>query len=379
MAKRSQDQIRAQIITGLDIIAEYKELGVRFDAEKPRANGKIACFARGREEKRASAYVDTLTGTYGDRGANETLSIFDFAASYGQFQDWRAARDHYAAKAGIKISTRKKIENPLDVLDFKDWSPGEDMLVRMWCMKHKPGTTLEAVKAFGGRIAFYKCWTDEATGERHRGRNKCIALPCYAHNLLAAPAVAWVIWDIGGALLEVYKGKGQPPEYVKMKSIGPTYGTLMNVQALEQLSKPIEQRKVELAWKTAGPTDAMAIWSTISPEQRDTSVVTCNASGETGDVPSEIAAHFTGLRVYLVGDADSAGEMGIKKWFSALRTVASETRQIRLPYAVEKKSGKDLRYFINERNSTCLPAPNSILPTSKDSDRPTGNLKSATT
>lgn len=266
------EYVNRMIVARLDILSEYRALGVTFANDRPRASGKISCYARGREDANPSAYVDTTTGRYGDSGgdAPESLSLWDFAAKYGggKYADWRAARAHYAGVAGVTLGKSKATdeESPAEALEFVNWSAGEERLTNLWCAKHKPGVTLPAIKAAGGRIAYYPCWVDRKTGERHRGAHKVIALPCYGPELTAADPVAWVVWDITGAQLKVFRGKDKPAEYVKMKSVGPTWGTLGNLHALEILagngpgSDP-DVAYTHIIWKTEGPSLGLASWS----------------------------------------------------------------------------------------------------------------------
>lgn len=364
---RSFEEVNREILARLDILAEYRALGVTFVSDRPRASGKISCYARGRDESHPSAYVDVNTGRYGDSGGEspESLSLWDFAAKYGggKFADWKAARRHYADVAGVAIGKSKAAEgeeNPAEALEFIPWSAGEERLASLWCAKHKPGVTLVALKLAGARIAFYPCWTDKKTGTRRRGESKVIALPCFGEQLAAADPVAWVVWNINGNPLKVFRGKDKPPDLVKMKSVGPTWGTLGNLQALERLASAAEIGDDEVdgvaessdtptplvVWKTEGPTDGLALLGLLPPALRDSHLVTWNFSGATGDVPAHVVAALAYHKVALVHDADAAGEAGVKKWGDALAGVTQWTRQVRLPYPIEPKHGKDLRQWI---------------------------------
>lgn len=359
-SRRSPDQIRQQIIAGLGpdgIQKEFADMGVVF-VGKARASGKIECYSRERGEsgdRKPSAYVDLTTGHYAESsGSKESLSFFDFAVKYGRFPDWKAARDHYAALVGVAVGKRKKSTRPEDSLDFQPWTDGNKRLAELWCARSKRGTTLEAILAFGGRVANY-FWTDDG-GVRHP-IGKVIALPCWNHNLLAVDPVAWVLWRTDGQQFEQYQGKDQfgnikEPKRAKMLSVGPTSGTLMNESALHNLTviRADENRRQSVAWvvKTAGPSDAMAVWSALPEEARERVLVICNASGETGDVPIAVAKLFTGLRVLVAGDADTPGQFGQLKWAVALAPHASEVRLLKLPYEVAEKHGKDLRWWLTE-------------------------------
>lgn len=370
-AKRSHDEISAEILSKLDIIAEYEQLGVVFAGDKPRSSGSIECYAFGRDETKPSAFVNTRTGRYHDSGGeHDNFSLWEFAARFSpsRFPNWQAARKHYANIAGVRISTKSRDDNPLDSLEFYEWTEGDRQLAEYWCLKHKPGCSFPAIKAAGGRIVKYRCWNDKETGERRIGKFKCIALPCYGELLTDAPAVAWVLWGISGQPIEVYRGKGKSPDFVKMVSVGPTAGTLMNEHACKRLALLRKQRSgggsdnlaalnlppIELIHKTAGPSDMLAMMASLPPDRRTTHLVTTNASGEGGDVPQWVAELFDGLKVFVTHDADQPGELGAAKWLVRLAGWASEVRQVRLPYEVREKAGLDLRHWVNERRAAAV-------------------------
>lgn len=348
MAKKVDPaQETEEIISRLDILAEYQAMGVRFVGE-PRGSGAVECFAAGRDERKPSAFVNVNTGLYCDSGGDrEKLSLFDFAVKYGNqgFRDWKEARQHYAEVAGVKLSKSGGAKkNPLDSLELLDWKYYET-LAELWCHKYKPGVTVEALKLAGAVPARYPCWRNK-NGEKQLGKYTCVALPCYGDKLLAGGPVAYVIWNMTGPTLELFRGKGVPPTEEKMLSIGLTRGTLMNQFALSRLSDPAVSPTIEWVWKSGGPSDMLTLQASIPPDRRDTHLVITNASSETGDVLPNQVAILAGQRVLVAHDADEAGEVGALKWLTALKGVASEARQVRLPWAVQRKSGKDIRDYL---------------------------------
>jgi hypothetical protein len=350
MAKRVDFALaNEEIISRLDILAEYRALGVEFVSVAPRSSGMIECYARGRQENKPSAAVNVTTGRYIDSGSGESLSLFDFAAKYGgQFTDWKEARKHYADKAGVKLTGGNAPEDPAESIEFLPWDVGNERLANTWCCCHKKGITLEALKLCGAKVGRYPRYKNKTTGEWETGKFKVIALPCYGEQLLEADPVAWVLWNISGGMLEVFRGKGNPPDLVKMKSVGPTRGTMMGFSALARLSNPCD---VPIEWiiKTGGPSDMLAVLSVQRPELRDTHLVLTNASSETGDVLPHQAAIFAGHRAIVIHDCDEAGEMGGRKWVQALTGVAAEVRHSRLPWPVGPKGGADMRDYFRGR------------------------------
>lgn len=350
--KRSLDQIKQEIIDKLDIAAEYEAMGLRLAGNGPRPSGFCEAYAAGREDGRPSASINVNTGKYQDSSAEcpVLLSLFDFAVRFGKLSgvtDFATALKYFASRAGVKIS-KDESEDPHFKLRFEDWDATSRRLAELWCHRFKPGVTLEAILAAGGRPAYWPCYRDKETGDKKDGRFRVVALPAWGHGLLKRDPACWVIWNMREPVLEIYRGPNIPAEKVKMLSVGPAAGTLMNLHALEILSNPESAAGIECIWKTGGPSDMMALWSIIPPEDRHRILVTTNASGETGGIPPHVANVFSGHLVRLIHDADEAGEVGVSKWRVALRGVARRVEVVKLPYRVEKKHGKDVRDWIGE-------------------------------
>ena len=351
--RRNDDDSLRAVIAGLDIMAEYRALGLRLAGDTPRTSGAIEAYAYGRDERKPSAWVDTTTGRYGDSNPGstgiESASLFDFAIKVGQFTDFKSALHYYADKAGVKLTGGKKKSE--GKLEFQDWDSGNDRLVAIWCAIHKPGTSLDAIKRAGSLVARY--YILNKAGQRF-DKNTVIALPCYRPpGLVSVDPVAWVLFDIGGGQFENYHGKGQPPTYSKMISLGKTSGTLMNREAVAHLASGLP---TELVWKTAGPSDMLALMTAIPSDLRDTHVALSNASGETGGVPDELAKVFAGRRLMICHDRDEAGEAGNRKWLAATAKWTAETRVVTLPYQLRKKAGLDLRDYLNGREDVGVQA-----------------------
>ena len=94
-----------RILASLDLRAEAVGLGLRI-VGPPDAAGWCACYAADRPDGNPSASFNVRTGIYKDHaehGDGEWCSFFDLAARLDpdRFPNWRAARDHYAASAGL--------------------------------------------------------------------------------------------------------------------------------------------------------------------------------------------------------------------------------------------------------------------------------------
>jgi hypothetical protein len=354
--KRTED-----IISRLDVFSEYESMGLRFSSRHVRENGMAEAYSISRDEKTPSAAVNISTGRYIDSANSDNFSLWEFAVKYGNLglADWKAARDHFAKKCGIDSGKQKKQSNPLDRLEFLDWNSGNDRLASVWCIKHKRGVTLEAIKFAGGRPALFPCRMDKETGKRILGDQRVVALPVYGPKLLAADPMAWVIWNMSGGDLTLYRGRNKEPLTAKMLSVGPTRGGVMGPHAIRILSDPAERAKVSVVIKTAGPSDMLAIIAAQPPGVRDRHLVITNASTETGDILRHQIELFEGCEVLIVHDADNAGEIGAQKWFDAatacVRSSGEDSsivmQKVVLPYEVLGKKGKDARDFLVENSA----------------------------
>ncbi len=356
---RTPQEINQEILSRLDVAAEYESLGVRLRGQ-PRASGMVSCFAYGRDDHSPSAWINIRSGRYGDSGGREaaayTMSLWDFAVKVGRFPDWKTARTAYAQKAGVKIGREKARDKGVtdwrEKLELQSWdTPGNDILAQRWCIAAKPGVTVEAIRAAGGVLAYYPCWIDKKTGKKQRGRNchQVIALPCYGSWFLDADPVAWQIFNVTGQPFDVTPKDmpdTEPPVLAKDLSVGPTAGTLMGLSSLMLLCDPDCRAKVELVWKVEGPSDMLALWAALPAEKRETVAIVTQAGGATAEVQPHQAKLLAGLRVDVVGDCDDAGYVGAEKWCRALHEVAAEVRSVRLPWAIERKHGKDVRDYL---------------------------------
>jgi hypothetical protein len=363
VSDRTPQEINAEILSRLDVAAEYEALGVRLRGTgTPRASGMVACYAWGREDRSPSAWINVRSGHYGDSGGKDapayTLSLWDFAVKAGRFPDWKAARKAYAEKAGVTIGREKRAKGDEGKTDWREklelqpWeTPGNDALATRWTVTAKPGVTVEAIKAAGGVLAYWPCWVDRKTGERKRTRDcrQVIALPCYGAWLLDADPVAWQIFDVTGSQFDVTPRDTPPTEprtLAKDLSVGPTAGTLMGLSSLMRLCDQEQRERINLVWWTEGPSDMLALWAALSDEQRETTVVVTHAGGATADVHSHQVKLLAGLRVAIVGDSDDAGVAGATKRALALDGIAAEVRVVPLPWPVERKHGRDVRDYL---------------------------------
>jgi hypothetical protein len=365
-ATRTPQEITAEILSRLDVAGEFAALGVKISGT-PRASGMVSCYAWGRDDRRPSAWINVRSAMYGDSGGKEapafTCSLFDLAVKAGRFSDWKEARRAYAEKASVAIGREAKSGGKAGATDWhqklelQDWStPGNDVLLLRWCTQFKPGVAPESVKAAGGQLAYYPCWIDKKTGEKHRTRDchQVVAIPCYGSWLLDAEPVAWAIWDVCGREFDVTPKDTPPSEprvMAKMLSVGPTAGAIMGLSSLMMLCDPDRRAAVEIAWKVEGPADMLAQWASVPEADREKVVILTAAGGATADVHPHQAKLFAGLRTAIVPDCDQAGVVGAEKWCRALYGLTAESRVVRLPWEVKPSHGEDVRDYLTGKDA----------------------------
>lgn len=217
-----------------------------------------------------------------------------------------------------------------------EWRPtNEDTLMALWC-RHKPGVTLQGIKAAGGRIA------------RYRGRYTVVAFPVWGPKLKAADPVGWVICNSTGGSLPKFDASGQIEWIAKPKT---TYGSAPGIIGdIDRL------QSAAATWKLEGVSDLLA-WLSMSDTPGDHAAVT-NASGCKERCPKWVAEIFAGKAAYVLHDADKPGQEGAlgweekgkrrPGWAEEIARYATDCRNVRLPYPVAETHGKDFRDWLQE-------------------------------
>jgi P4 family phage/plasmid primase-like protien len=333
--KLAHDEANVAIIEALDVVAEYQSLGVTVTGAESRGDGWLECRAVEREDINPSAAINVRTGRYKDLGGlGLSLSLWDFAARTGRFATWQEARKHYAAVAKVSLPAGRPPANPTDHLEWQAWS---EPLVAMWC-RHKPGVTPEAVRAFGGRLA------------RYRGQYTVVAVPVFGAAGPDADPIGWTLFNISGQPLPIFH-PGDPPTWEKMKTTAGSQAGLIGPPGI--FGPPTgptgsAASTIQTIWKVEGPSDAMAFWAAMPPDVRDVSHFVATNSNGANEIPKpSMAGPFAGRRVIVIHDADEPGESGVgKNWIPWLLNHGPiDVRHVRLPFAIEKNHGKDLRDF----------------------------------
>jgi hypothetical protein len=315
-----------EIISKIDIRAEYERLGLKFRASRPNEKGWIACNAMGKDQRSPSAGVHSKTAHYHDFKTGEHLSFWDFCSKYhhGQFPTFQSARNHWAAQTGVPMPAKKK--GPVNEFVFTQWS---EAAAHIFC-RRKPGITVAGLRRAGARFARWP-----ANAPLHESFS-VLAFPCFAPGN-AAP-VRWVFLNTTGGYLSIFQGKGKKriPSKVCCSS-GGNAGFLQAGQG-------------ERVIKVEGVSDWLAVLSQDAWNPAEYRVVS-NSGGATEIPRKEWRSIFLDADSIVVGDCDKVGIDGAALWSKFAAPLSRSLKNPILPFPVTASSGKDLRDYFNEGHS----------------------------
>ncbi|MBA4018300.1 MAG: hypothetical protein C0483_14130 [Pirellula sp.] len=376
----------AEIYAGLDVFAEYEELGAVFTSS---GEHKRSCYSLLREEGGASAYVRD-NGKYGDSSGGATIkeiNLWEVAAQKGRHGgDWKDAKRYYAEKSGSQLVAVKnhstsnghangrsvsKTESSTESGYFQTFDPlpmddGAKRLLAHFCRTVKQGTAtnnwLNAGVVFGrhtigvrrnGVLAWSQSW-------------KVFALPIFGERLLSITSADEIDLAIIGYVLftrnpldslTVWNAAERKPDPVKMKTYGlpgvqyPADGFVHrgNLQRIiEARTSPQANLIDEICW-FEGPTDTVA-GSGMQPDEttreRNPIVSTAGGAKQCNQWHIEFVSG-PGVPLVLCGDCDDAGVAGVSKKGKSLTTAGVRTFHISLPHEIESKHGFDVRDWKN--------------------------------
>ncbi len=203
--RRQYDDAKREILLKLDIVAEYRALGVEVVGSSPNRKGFIEAKSPGVEDRNPSAGINVVDGPYLGLIKNfrgETTGLFQYAAQQGRFGgDWRLVRRHYAEKTGVKLPSQNE-ELVADHFDFYDITN----LTRQIYAEGKPGVTSRSIEEVGGRVAR---WPAKLQPEK---ANHLIAFPMYGSALLDLEPIGWhCVPQKPTGKIRKYRGRIPPP------------------------------------------------------------------------------------------------------------------------------------------------------------------------
>jgi hypothetical protein len=344
-AKQKWQDATAQILSALDIIAEYEALQVEIPgSRKPSSKGWVPCRCYGVEDKTPSAAINVVAGPfvgrYKDHRTGETLSLFDFAAKTGKFGgDWKTARKAYAQKAGVVLPDGDD-DSQLDKVLVSDLTYG----ILKGYADGKPGVTVAGIKGVGAKSGI---WPKGLSGER---TNYAIAIPMYGAGLLdLGPVGLHLVAQNPKNKIRKFQGQGHEDALLKSLTIGEV--GLMGLDGLRRLREATVVNIVE------GASDILTGQSLIEEARLADPLMThvvLSAGGCTARPNAEWVKEFANKEVriwYDVGDKNDEGQNGAKVWVKACLSTAKIVRNILLPQGLE--GGKnDLRAWVDGGKKT---------------------------
>ena len=215
-------------------------------------------------------------------------------------------------------------------LEFEQEQSIIDLRFNLFCDTYKP-ISVDAVKRAGGRVATY------------RQSNPVIAFPMYGHEGVSGEPIGYSIFSVTGSPLPAYK----PDEKGNMKLVaGPksinTAGSTSGVIGEQAVIEKDRWHQKPLI-KLEGETDMLAAMTMLGDQAY---CFTLGAGAKQGTKGlAFMATWLSGTKHFVIHDADVPGQDGAKSWCSEVAGVCSETRNVSLPYPVEKTKGKDFRQW----------------------------------
>jgi putative DNA primase/helicase len=323
MARKTDawNKVKNNILDALDIVSEYRNLGLDVTGTPSSASEWIDCRCFGEDDRNPSAGINVSyssnRGRYKNFKTGENLSFFDFVVEKANAApNFFSALEIYAQKTGITLPKNKHCSQNISVQRFVP------ALTVSWFNK-KPPITQDSFIRNGGQIVKEK-------------DNIYVGLPIFGTIIDPTCVIGWVVWDrLGNDIIANKKP-------VKMKTVSGSDSGLMGLHGLQNINK------AKYVWFTEGPTDMLALDSCIPEELRSVHVVITHSGGAMENPKDWEIEFFKQKNVIILSDADEAGVGGAKKWANFITKIAKTTKIVTLPYETTKSHGKDIRDFLNE-------------------------------
>lgn len=331
------DTVRRDILDVLDVKAEYERWGAVFTGDA-NDDGWVSCHAIGREDANPSAAVNVgpgeFTGRYKDfADPDGSLSFFYAAVKFGGYESPTKAIRQYAQRLGLKAPGGN---DPTDWSRKLNFLRDQHTFRTIYASRKGGGINPDSLVRIGAQRAE---WPKESPQPQ-----SVYAIPVYGPNLTNSDPTGWVVIGQHGGPIHVWQGEGKPHKSEKSHTLKGSKSGLIGRQAVESLLA----ETVEVVWKVEGVSDCLALDSLIPDELRGKHVVITNSAGAMERPKPAIASLFAGLEVRVIHDADTPGQTGAAVWVQSLAVAGASVREVKLPYSVEEKHGKDLRDWISD-------------------------------
>ena len=343
------EELEAAILARLDIQAAYEAFPEwRWAGD---GNGHTRpCYAYGRQDNSASAYVNLRTGRYKDVSRmDREITLWEFAATIGapnHWQgNWKDARRHYAELTGAKPGGLRNFDlakayalpappppaKPVPPRDekhglwFKPLPPDDEMpgrftaFMRQWIVAK--GVINNAITQEGVRKAGCQVGTKIKDGKPLAGSDVFLAWPAYDASLLNAdltisepPPTGWLVVDPSSHKIKIKQGNDDSC-YAKVQCIGGP--GLVGATALHTLiARPGEA----IIIKCEGLSDCITAESQLPKITSDIPIcAVTNMNGSSENPAPLIPLLKQAKEVWVIGDNDEAGKKGQAKWLAALQ------------------------------------------------------------
>ncbi|RLC38385.1 hypothetical protein DRH27_02365 [Candidatus Falkowbacteria bacterium] len=313
------EAVNESIREATDIVAVYEELGAIF-VGGVKSNGWAECHAMGRDDKSPSAGVcvtGNAAGRYVDHGGGgSTLSLFDAMAAWGSWATWKDARAELAKRAGIKLPTSaagldRSVGEGDPLSKVKLDALNIDQVVRDFARRRN--ITTAAFSAFKLRTGIY-----------HTGK-----------VIVAFPTLNP---DDCGFLLFAVSGMFQVEGGMKDR--------ILSAGSVKGFITWRAPRESTVVW-VEGPTDALALWDSMTPGQRMTHGIVSPSGGARAGIESMgLESRLAGKTVLVIGDRDRPGQTAAIKFASFALDMATTSELIVLPFDITENKGKDTRDYL---------------------------------
>jgi P4 family phage/plasmid primase-like protien len=325
-------ELTARLIGTVDVVAHYKSLNVRFATTTPNDAGWVKAY-RDDEDRNPSAAVNVSKrekdwGRWKDFSTGESKSLWDFTiehtAKYGKTVG--AVKLALATELNVEVPRTGQAgangradgdKNKLPLVLTK-WSNAS---AARYC-RVKPGVTPEALAAAGAKMGLYP---------RFGHQQDVLAFPTLD---AAGKQLGWHLAAVNGNPIIVRHKDGSTTEG---KTITLTAAGLLNAAGVDKLAE------AKVVWKAEGLSDCLALQAVAPPD-----VAVVGTTGAADKPKPDAVEALAGRTVYVVHDADEAGQNGARPWIAALAGKA-DVRNVIL-------TTHDVRDFLNEKGYDALAA-----------------------
>ena len=278
--KKDFNEVLVEILSRLDIRAEYEKMGVQTEGN-PNTAGWCVCRNPFKKDNHASCGINLGSGSHrgffvafnsmGKKGKPYlALSFLDMAKDLlpGMCGDWKDALKHFATKTGVKLSGKKKKDNPPTLQMVKSFMADLPQDAREY-LNQKRGLTDKSIEKY--QIGFRKS-------------DKRNTFPVY---------------DFDGTLLNIrYHNSKKKPKTLNHSGFGEA-----RLWGVDRLTKAPDGTIIVI---TEGEIDSMLL-------EQEIGLVSVSPTNGCNSFSHSWVDYFKGKNVVLVWDCDKEGRKAVEK------------------------------------------------------------------